>query len=145
MTATNSVAESGDDCGGDDVHFFQECDSWRDEAGFIVTDRNRFAYVTFDARALISSLSPSTGMSESMRRLGPSIVVLTYLERRVPFRNSRIICIVKWCRRNRKALCDATHFHWVLPEIGGDSCPGQRLYRSRTRIQGIAVNLIRCR
>ncbi|WKY05994.1 hypothetical protein Q1695_006304 [Nippostrongylus brasiliensis] len=39
---------------------FVECDSWRDEAGFIVTDRNRFAYVTFDATALLSSLTPST-------------------------------------------------------------------------------------
>ncbi|KAK6025441.1 hypothetical protein OSTOST_08659 [Ostertagia ostertagi] len=38
---------------------FAECDSWRDEAGFIVTDRNRFAYVTFNASVLLSSLTPS--------------------------------------------------------------------------------------
>ncbi|KAK5969630.1 hypothetical protein GCK32_013408 [Trichostrongylus colubriformis] len=38
---------------------FAECDSWRDEAGFIVTDRNRFAYVTFNASTLLSTLTPA--------------------------------------------------------------------------------------
>ncbi|KAK6034885.1 hypothetical protein COOONC_27609, partial [Cooperia oncophora] len=38
---------------------FAESDSWRDEAGFIVTDRNRFAYKTFNSSVLLSSLTPS--------------------------------------------------------------------------------------
>uniref|UniRef100_A0A0N4WUG5 Sema domain-containing protein n=1 Tax=Haemonchus placei TaxID=6290 RepID=A0A0N4WUG5_HAEPC len=43
------------------THDSFESDSWRDEAGFIVTDRNRFAYVTFSASSLLSSLTPSNG------------------------------------------------------------------------------------
>ncbi|KAJ1352242.1 hypothetical protein KIN20_008532 [Parelaphostrongylus tenuis] len=35
---------------------FAESDSWRDEAGFIVTDRNLFVYVTFRRSDLISTL-----------------------------------------------------------------------------------------
>ncbi|CAJ0602449.1 unnamed protein product [Cylicocyclus nassatus] len=37
---------------------FEESDSWRDEAGFIVTDRNRFAFVTYKTASLLSSLTP---------------------------------------------------------------------------------------
>ncbi|EYC34270.1 hypothetical protein Y032_0001g334 [Ancylostoma ceylanicum] len=38
---------------------FVESDSWRDEAGFIVTDRNRFVYVTFKTSALLPTLTPA--------------------------------------------------------------------------------------
>lgn len=41
--------------------YLQYTDSWRDEAGFIVTDRNRYEYATFDAKQFVSTLRPSSG------------------------------------------------------------------------------------
>uniref|UniRef100_A0A0K0DC04 DUF2156 domain-containing protein n=1 Tax=Angiostrongylus cantonensis TaxID=6313 RepID=A0A0K0DC04_ANGCA len=38
---------------------FAESDTWRDEAGFVVTDRNLFVYVTFRKSDLISTLQLS--------------------------------------------------------------------------------------
>ncbi|VDM56301.1 unnamed protein product [Angiostrongylus costaricensis] len=38
---------------------FAESDTWRDEAGFVVTDRNLFVYVTFSKSDLISTLQLS--------------------------------------------------------------------------------------
>ncbi|CAI4226487.1 unnamed protein product [Auanema sp. JU1783] len=44
---------------------FTYSDTWRDEAGFIVTDRNRYEYVTFDVSKLLQSLSVSSDVKIS--------------------------------------------------------------------------------
>ncbi|EPB67623.1 hypothetical protein ANCCEY_13284 [Ancylostoma ceylanicum] len=53
---------------------FVESDSWRDEAGFIVTDRNRFVYVTFKTSALLPTLTPA-GLTERIMRLNADVIL----------------------------------------------------------------------
>lgn len=44
------------------IDSFALSDAWRDEVGFIVSDRNRFELVSFDANTLLGTLTPAEGL-----------------------------------------------------------------------------------
>ncbi|KHJ94211.1 hypothetical protein OESDEN_05862 [Oesophagostomum dentatum] len=87
---------------------FAESDSWRDEAGFIVADRNRFVYATYKTASLLPTLTPTVVIYEIVpMRLSTAnfhdcgLLIQEGLTTALP-----IVKITKYNAKDLETLCD---------------------------------------